>query len=158
MKIVRLHATNPETHTLLKPALERVMEFTTANDSDADPSVLFAELAASYFHQEPSTCLWVGLDESEKIVAHLFATIDNYYGGRFLTIHQLWKDPDVTVTEDDRDVMFGNLHRWAKATGCKDIRIYAMNKIVADIFEKGYGFVPTERVMMSMPIEDSEEK
>ena len=133
------------------------MEFTQANGSDADPKILFAELAAAYFQPEPTTCLWVGLNDDGEVISHLFATIDNYYGGkRFLMIHQLWKDKEYEITAEDKVVMFGSLMDWGKRNGCDEIRVYAMNKVVAKIFEEGYGFSPMDRTMLSLPIEPRE--
>ena len=158
MRVVLLHATDPQTHALLKPALDRVMEFTQANESDADTNILFAELSAAYFHQNPTTMTWVGVDDDGAIVAHMVATIDNYYGGRFVTIHQLWKDPGEEITQEQRGKMFDSLFKWGRDNGCKDVRVYAMNEIVAGVFEEGYGFTRTERVMLKVPIENGEER
>jgi hypothetical protein len=133
------------------------MMFTERYESDADTEILYAELAAAYFQTQPTTMLWVGLNDDEQIVAHLFATIDNYYGGRFVTIHQLLKDSGEEITEEQRAEMFGALKEWGRGHGCTDIRVYAINDAVAGVFEEGYGFTRTERVMLKTPIEERKE-
>lgn len=157
MKVVLMHVSNPETHAFLRTALERVMTFVSMNDSDADPEILYAELAAAYFQPNPTTMMWVGADEDGAIVAHMVATIDNYYGGRFVTIHQLWKDPGEEITTEQRAEMFGSLKEWGRGHNCADIRVYAINDTVAEVFEEGYGFTRTERVMLKTPIEERKE-
>jgi len=157
MKVQVMHVTQQETHALLRTALERVMAFVSMNESDADPEILYAELSSAYFQPNPTTMMWVGLNDDGAIVAHMVATIDNYYGGRFVTIHQLWKDPGEEITKKQRSEMFGSLFEWGASHGCQDVRVYAINETVARVFEEGYGFVRTKRVMLKVPIEKTKE-
>ena len=157
MKVQLMHVSQQKTHRLLRTALERVMTFSEMYESDSDTEILYAELAAAYFQERPMTMLWVGLDDGGKVVAHLFATIDNYYGGRFVTIHQCWKDPDVKdFTLDEKKELVEAVKTFGRPFGCTDVRTFAINSTIGDILET-YGFERTGREMLKVPIEERKE-
>lgn len=157
MKIELMHVSRPETHKLMRPMLGRVMAFTQMYESDADLNTLFATLTAAYFHENPTLCMWVGLDEDGEVVGHLFATIDSYFGGKFVTIHQCWKDESVKdFTLQNKKDLTEVVKEFGRRHGCTDVRTYAINETVAQILET-YGFARDPRVMLKVPIEEIKE-
>jgi len=154
MKVRLMHVTQVETHDLLREALERVVAFTMSQESDADPKRLYSELASAYFQPNPMMRLWVGVDDNEKVVAHLIATIDNYYGGAFVTIHQCWKNQDIKdFTLEEKKHLVEIVKEFGRPFGCKDVRTFAIHEEVAKSLES-YGFARDGRVMLKIPIEE----
>jgi hypothetical protein len=153
-----MHVTQPETHDLLRESLERVVMFTTSQESDADAKRLYSEISSNYFQPNPLMRLWVGTDDDNKVVAHLLATVDDYFGGKFVTIHQCWKDMEIKdFTLDEKKQLVEIVKEFGRPFGCTDVRTFAMNEEVAKILET-YGFERTERVMLKVPIEEVHEE
>ena len=157
MKVRLMHVTQAETHDLLREVLERVVTFTVSQESDADPNRLYSELSSAYFQPNPTMRMWVGVDDDGKVIAHLIATIDDYFGGKFVTIHQYWKDGGVEkLPSEEKKQFIEILKEFGRPFGCKDVRAHAINEKVAQVFETDYGFTRSERVMLKVPIEEEE--
>lgn len=154
MRVEFIHKSHPKNVKYLRQTLSRIVKFTEALDSDANQEILFAECAAEFFSDNPALAMFAGIDENDKVVAHLLASVNDYYGGKFVLIDQCWKNSDVEFNLDGKSGLVDLLKEWGKANGCTDVRTFARNEAVAQILE-GYdtGFARSEKVILSTPIE-----
>jgi hypothetical protein len=156
MRVQVIHGSVPQTHQLLRPALARVVEFTRAYDGDADPNILFAMLAHQYFSENPQSIMWVGLDDKERIVAHGYASIEEYYGTKTVMVHQFWKNAGQSFEPGQVEEVIEVMQRWGRGNGAVELRCIAYSEQVAAALEK-YGWVRTSKVLMSQSIGEDEE-
>jgi len=138
---------------LIKRLWDRVSEFCRRYESESDREILFEEMMANYFNSNPRMLMFVCLDDEENIVGHLIATIDEYYGSKFITIHQYWKDPGIKIPDNLKAEVFIALGRWGELCGTDKVRVWARNSTVANLFEK-YGFERDKKIIMNASIKD----
>ena len=154
MRIEFVHCTVPNSHKYLRATLARIVAFCKSLDSDADPERMYTDCAANYFFEDPGLVMLAGIDDNNKVVAHLVASMDNYFDGKFVTILQCWKDSNVKDFDmAGKHGLVERLKTWARANGAKDVRTWARNETIAQILE-GYdcGFERSEKVLLSVPV------
>lgn len=158
MRITIIHGSIEATHKWFKPLLDRVAEFSqTFGDGEEDiSSGLVLAVSQSFMSKSPSMLAWIGIDENEKIVAHLLATVDAYFGHKYVMVHQLWVDKGVEFTDQDRATFYRALARWGADNGCREVHCMANNAAVAKIFKARDGFEETGRVSMKRIIQASD--
>jgi len=156
MRILLVHVTIPESQKYLRSALDRVVAMNKAFDGEANDEILYLELAAAFFHKEPSHLLYVGVDESEKIVVHGYASIQDYYGTKSVMCHQLWRNVGSAKFEPGQlEKALDSIAKWGKSQGAKVMRTYAYNAQVVKAAEV-YGWKRTDRVLMERKIDNEE--
>lgn len=153
MKVVNVHASNPEARGLLRPLVERIIDFCIKYESEADPEIMYEEIVKSYVMPSPPMALFAAVDDDGKIVSHMVATIEVFFGSRSVSILQYWKDDEVKVPDEMKFQVFEALRDWGEACGATRFRVYARNEVVAKIFETKYGFQRDRKVMMNTPLD-----
>jgi hypothetical protein len=151
MRIQVIHVSIPGTHKYLRGALERIVTFTY--DGDANVDVLFATLAAAFFQRSPQAIIWIGLDEADKIVAHGYAGIEEYYGNRTIMCHQFWKNAGQEFAPGQVEGVLDSIKKWGRDIGITEMRTIAVNEQVARIAEH-YGWSRMPRITMTMSTND----
>lgn len=155
MRIEFVHKTHPYTVQYLRQTLNRIVSFCETMDSDADKEMMYAECSMNYFMDDPGLVMFAGVDDNDQVVAHLLASMNEYYGGKFVTILQCWKNSDVkTFDMQGKHGLVEKLKAWGRANGAKDVRTFARNETVAQILEDyDCGFSRSEKVILSVPID-----
>lgn len=146
MNLFLVHSTTDHPN-LLKPMLERIEKFCDRFGSEADPNIFFEAIARSYFSETPDMLLFAAVQEG-NIVAHALYTFENFYGHKYVNMMQYWVDEECKVSYQFKEMVFRDVAAWAKEIGTDDVRIWARNEEVADLFEKVYGFERSEKVIM----------
>jgi hypothetical protein len=133
--------------------LARVSSFCEDMDTQDSGRDVAKEITDSLMMQYPSTVAWVALDESDRIILHMVASIREHSGSRWVEITQYQKDGD--VPEEMLQEGFRRVEEWGKAFGCTQIRLATLcegsrgrfTSPRARLFEGGYGFRPFRLVM-----------
>ena len=137
MRVEVVHGTRPESLKYLRPYLKRVLTFSQdILESDADPDLLYIDLVANFLSENPQKLMMIVVDDQDKIVAHLLAAIEYYYGYTYLTIMHFWKNHNVSLAEIYKGDAWEFVLRWGQANGAKKVRAFARNKYVARLFKK----------------------
>jgi hypothetical protein len=137
---------------VIRKAWDRINEFCQKYESEADLDILFEDVMQNYFSSSPRMLIFVLLD-NEEIVAHMLVTLDEYYGSRFITIQQYWKDPGVKIPMEIRIAVFQKMGQWGKDNGVSQLRIWAKDSDTADHFEK-YGFTRDQKIIMNTSLKN----
>lgn len=152
MKIIIVHASTPGARSYFRCALDRIVDFCRKYESEADPELMYSEVCRNFFLENPSMVVFVGLNERGAIVAHLLAAIEEYFGNRRVTVLQYWKDHGESIGLDQKAEVLEAVAQWGQRCGATEMKIYARNEQVAQIFEK-YGFKRDKKVIMNAPLE-----
>lgn len=152
MDVQLVHSTVGNTELLLELGT-RAGEFCGRFDSEADPGLLFAEIAENHFSDFPSMLCFVGHVDGE-MKAHVIFRIENFMGHRFVNVMQYWHDDGAQVPVEFKHDVFEIVLNWAASAGIDDVRIWARNEGVAKIFEGIYGFRRREIVIMDASLRE----
>lgn len=150
MRLVFAHGKWGERRILLD-LLERIVSFCQSFHSDADPYILAEAAAEAYFSESPGMIMFAAVDDSGKVVAHLLASMEDYYGKKSVNVIQYWKDSGVKLPDHIYAGFWSFVNTWAEFNGAEDIKMTARNRAVADVLAK-HGFTETGRVLMSRPV------
>lgn len=141
MRYVVVHVANGNAHLYGAEVISRVIKFNERYDLKANPAAVFAELSQQMSVPQPYTLVLAGLSESDKVVGHLIAHIQELYGYRTAMIYQLEIDRGEETV--DRDEMWkqgwDQILAWAEQAGCQAIRCWAMNGKLVEVFRR-FGF------------------
>ena len=152
MRILLVHVSVPESHEYLKAAVERCMAFNEAYEGRADTNRLYLELTAAFYHKNPAHLLYIGVDESDKIVASGFASMMEYMGAPVVNCDQLWRNTGTAVFGPGQiEKTLESIAKWGRANGAKHMRTYAINPKIAEIAE-AYGWKRTPQILLEMDI------
>jgi hypothetical protein len=138
---------------LLRQLCERIELFCANYESDADRDILFEQVTKNYFDASPRM-LFLVAEEDGKVVAHLVAQIEEYYGARYVSIIQYWRDKGIRIPDEMKADAFRQLIHWGKMMATDKVRIWARNEEVAQVFEKTYGFVRDKRIIMNASLSE----
>jgi len=139
--------------------LRRVADFCRQYNSDAHIDTMVATIAAKLYEDPRTvgTLVMVGVQDG-KVVGHLVAEIQTYYGGVYSMITQLAVDRDSKVLPEVMTAGLEVVDAWTRAKGGTKQRIWARTPAVARLFRK-HNFVDQERVLMErelppLPVEE----
>jgi len=144
-------------HTLGGPVLHRAAKFAVDNDLDSNPEILWHTLASQMAAQNPDTVVIAAVD-GKKVAGHLVARAVNYDGNVSVMITQLQIDSKMREDREETMAMgWAKLEEWAKSINAKNIRCWAMNEKVANLFER-FGLVDKGYVLMEIGVSNSEDE
>lgn len=132
---------------LLKRLLERIEQFCSRYESEANPDIFFEALTESYYSVSPGFLMFAGIEDG-KMIGHAVYSMENFYGHKYVNMMQYWVDPDCKIDYKFKEKVFRDVKVWADEAGTDDVRIWARNEQVAELFEKVYGFERSEKVIM----------
>jgi hypothetical protein len=136
-----VHAANGNVHLYGGAVIERVNSFNARHSLKANPTNVFAELSYQMVTQQPHTLVQVCLTEENEVVGHAVTLIQELYGHRTAMIYQLEID-DLARDKSREEMLRSGLNQivaWAENGGCQEVRCWAMNKKLAEVFKR-FGF------------------
>ena len=132
-------------HLLLGQCLKRIRKFAEEFDSDADPMVLARAVEHDSLQDQPAFCLIIAV-QGIKVVGHLLATADWYFGKRYVFVHQL-DLRGVGFTPEEARAHYDILKTWAKSMGASGIRAGAGTDAHVRLYKSWFGFAPFRTIM-----------
>jgi hypothetical protein len=132
--------------------IERVLKFTRERELDADPIVLWGNLAVQMLTPNP-TLLCIAAVEDEEVVGHLTASIINFHGAIGVFIESL--SIDEARREGRQEAMddgMAILQEWGRGHGATFIRAWAMNEALARVFGR-FGLKAKPYSLVEMKLE-----
>lgn len=120
---------------LLGQALTRIREFSEKYDGDADPVVFCREIQEDFIKQRDHEFFIVVAVEDGRVVGHMLARLESYYGRRYVFILQT----DISgagLTPKQIDSGFDMLSNWAQDVSALGIRLAAITETHVRLFKK----------------------
>ena len=111
-------------HFLLGQVLKRVKEFSRQYDTDADGGEL-ARAVEKDFAADRQTFLICVFVKDGRVVGHLLAKEDLYYGRKFVYVHQHNLDRHAGISKEQELSALKHVEGWAKALGASGLRAAA---------------------------------
>ena len=156
VKIEWVHASQGNLARLLPDALKRIGQFVDKYDLDANPDLLIMHIAHQAALPRPENVILVSIADG-KVVGHLVAAVDNYFGSSFVVITQLEVDKGINIGRATFDKGLEYIDDWARNLGISKQRIWARNEAVSRIFTR-YGYRSTGKVLMERDVPAKEEE
>jgi hypothetical protein len=156
VKIETVHASYRNCHIYGAAALRRAVAFLGKHNLDPDPEVFWHYLANQMFQANPLALVVVAVEDG-RVVGHLIAEVQDNYGFIIATVLQWEMDKGIHHMQKGKAIKEGwsILNGWAKMNNAKKIRGWAVNKDVAQMFEK-LAFEDSGFTIMDMRIPESQ--
>jgi len=144
-RVVLLQRDDPLSWQLMPVFCRRVARFCQRYGSEADVPLLLRAIEVNFTSEEPFCLGAVGL-RGNRVVGHVFASVDDWFGVRFLTLVQF----EIDVPGFDRHalrVAFSRILAWGKTKGCRKAQLLARDERLARYFKRVWGFKPDKILM-----------
>ena len=153
IKIETVHASNKNCHLYGSAALRRAVAFIKKYRLDPDPEVFWHTLANQMVQAQPTMLTIIGVEDG-RVVGHLIAELQNNYGYLIVNIIQWEVDEGIHHMQKGKALREGweIVNGWAAMNEADKIRCWAMNKEVAQMFQK-LGFEDAGFTIMDVPVE-----
>jgi hypothetical protein len=148
VSIKLLHSSLRDSWPLFPVFMDRIKAFSEAYESDMDYPLFAEYLHMSFIAQKP-TALMIAEMEDDKVVGHMVAIAERWFGTPCVTVVQIQSDKAVSEqvwTEAQSALQF-----FAVAHDAKFIQIAARNPALARLFGRR-GF-KEGRILMKRPVE-----
>jgi hypothetical protein len=130
-------------HVLLGMTLRRIRDFCVKYDSDANGARLSRDVEQDFASDEPKRFFMVlACHPGPKVVGHLLATRDYYYGQTYCYVHQMEIDKNAGVTMPQEQRVFALVKEWAKEIKALGLRAAAQTPAHVRRLKTLYGFEP----------------
>jgi hypothetical protein len=117
--------------------LDRAVRFAIENDLDADPDVLWANIAAAMIAPEPSHLVIAAIDDDDLVRGFIISGLILFHGTYGIFIESLEIDRDA---RDGREEAMRNgwslICEWGRSRDAKFIRAWSMNEKLAKVFSR----------------------
>ncbi len=144
-KIVILLKEDRGSWGLIPGFLDRVKNFCSKYDTDTDGIGLCRLLEAHFIADDPKFIMLAAVKNGE-MVGHALASVEYYYGRKFLNIIHL--ELDEAVNRDDLNRGFEAMLSWGMLQGAEEVRISTSTRPKAKMLKRFYGFKPHRMVMV----------
>lgn len=154
MRSVVVHISQGNVNKYGGDVVKRAVAFNLKRGLKCAPELVFAELSAQMCAADPHTLCLACVDDDEVVRGHSVSHVNDLYGYRTAMVYHL--EIDEEARDETRMAMlmqgWDQIEEWARRTGCKAIRTWAMNAKLAEIFAR-HGFKPQEHVLMEKELE-----
>jgi hypothetical protein len=151
MELLRVHY-SLNGRGYLREFIRRVERFCEKYESESDLDVLFESITESYYSDRPGIICYLGVENGIS-VAHSMISLEQFFGHHYINMLQYWRDPSVKVPYKIKEMVFREIIKWGREMGIDDMRIWARNEEVAQLFENVYGFERSEHIIMNASLE-----
>jgi len=131
-----VHHSNRNVYKYGCSLIQRAVKFSQDRELDADPNILWGNLAVQMLSQNP-TILCLAAVEDEEVVGHLTASIINFHGAVGVFIESL--SIDEARREGRQQAMndgWAILQEWGRSHGATFVRAWAMSTALARLFSR----------------------
>lgn len=150
-----VHASNDNVHEYGTAVIDRALRFSREYDLDANPQVLWANLAGQMISPQPTMICIAGVDDGE-VVGHLTASLINFHGSIGVLVESL--SIDKARQEGREQTMrdgWEQMIEWGRSHGATFIRAWAMTDALAIVFKR-FGLQPKPYRLVETKIDGGE--